>query len=129
MVALPRSPRCLSLFSHVVPYPSNNLKLTTLLPRSSFPPDHHHAYILPAQMASGKVKIVGGKNNFWIWSEDGGFDLTHPPKPTSPIIYPRVPLQTTKGCATIDPTKTALVVVDMQNSYPLSLVALPIARV
>lgn len=61
--------------------------------------------------------IVGGKNNFWLWSEDEGFDLTHPTEPASPPIYPRITLQTRAEQATIDPKKTALVVVDLQNYF------------
>ena len=80
---------------------------------------------IPAKMASDKVKVVGGTKNFWIWSEGDGFDLTHPPKPTSPPVYPRIPLATTKGRITIDPTKTALVVVDMQNYFLSPLLGRP----
>ncbi|MCJ1384993.1 hypothetical protein MMC17_008111 [Xylographa soralifera] len=80
-------------------------------------------------MTSDKVKVVGGTKNFWIWSEDDGFDLTHPPKPTSSPVYPRIPLATSKGRITIDPTKTALVVVDMQNYFLFPLLGRPSSSV
>ena len=76
-------------------------------------------------MTSDKVKIIGGKENFWIWTKDSGFDLTHPLTPTSSPIYPRIPLTTAKEHATIDPSKTALVVIDMQNYFLSPLLGRP----
>lgn len=61
--------------------------------------------------------VIGGKDNFWIWSEAGGFDLTHPPQPTSPPVYPRLPLVTTRSLVTVDLGKSALVVIDLQNYF------------
>ncbi|KAF5708196.1 Isochorismatase hydrolase [Fusarium mundagurra] len=72
-----------------------------------------------------KVKIVGGKNNFWLWTKKDGFDLTHPPTPDSPPIYPRITLNTRAEKATIDPAKTALVVIDMQNYFLSPLLGRP----
>ncbi|KPM41130.1 hypothetical protein AK830_g5437 [Neonectria ditissima] len=77
------------------------------------------------QMTADKVKIIGGKNNFWIWSEKHGFDLTHPRKPSDAPVYPRIPLATAKEQATIDPLKTALVIVDMQNYFLSPLLGRP----
>lgn len=68
-------------------------------------------------MASGQLEVIGGEKNFWLYSEANGFDLTHPPTPTSPSIYPRIQLETTKGVIAIDPTKSALVIVDMTNYF------------
>jgi nicotinamidase-related amidase len=68
-------------------------------------------------MASGQLKVIGGEKNFWLYSESNGFDLTHPPTPTSPSIHPRIQLETTKGLIAIDPNKSALVIVDMQNYF------------
>ncbi|KAH8810905.1 Isochorismatase-like protein [Xylogone sp. PMI_703] len=76
-------------------------------------------------MVSKKFKVIGGTKNFWTWSKDGGFDLTHPLKPTSPPVYPRIPLATRKGPITIDPHKTALVIVDMQNYFLSPLLGRP----
>ena len=62
-------------------------------------------------------EVIGGEKNFWIYSKTDGFDLTHPPTPTSPSIYPRISLETTKARVAIDPAKTALVVIDLQNYF------------
>jgi len=64
-----------------------------------------------------ELEVIGGTKNFWLYSKTDGFDLTHPPRPTSPPIYPRIPLDTTKARVAIDPAKTALVVVDLQNYF------------
>ncbi len=63
------------------------------------------------------AKVVGGKKNFWVYSDRAGFDLTHPPTPNSPLLYLRIPLVTRAQSVTIDPTKTALVVSDIQNYF------------
>ncbi|KAH0556254.1 hypothetical protein GP486_005819 [Trichoglossum hirsutum] len=68
-------------------------------------------------MALGRLEVIGGEKNFWLYSKTDGFDLTHPPTPTSPFIYPRILLETTKARVAIDPAKTALVVVDLQNYF------------
>ena len=68
-------------------------------------------------MPSAKQEVIGGEKDFWLHSEADGFDLTHPPTPTSPPIYPRIVLETTTEPITIDPHKTALVVVDLQNYF------------
>lgn len=62
--------------------------------------------------------VIGSSTNFWLYSEaDESFDLTHPSSPTSNPIIPRVPLQTTTSKVWVDPAKTALVVIDMQNFF------------
>ncbi|KAH7322924.1 Isochorismatase-like protein [Stachybotrys elegans] len=61
--------------------------------------------------------IIGGRKNFWIWSKENGFDITHPSDPDQPLIYPRITLATRSEQATLDPAKTALVVTDMQNYF------------
>ena len=61
--------------------------------------------------------VIGSKHNFWLHSPVHGFDLTHPLTPESPLIYPRLPLQTTTSRLVVDPGKTCLVVVDMQNFF------------
>ncbi|KAG7005489.1 isochorismatase domain-containing protein [Physcia stellaris] len=62
-------------------------------------------------------EVFGGGKNFWLYSKATGYDLTHPPTPKSPAIYPRIPLEATNACVAIDPAKTALVVVDLQNYF------------
>lgn len=64
-----------------------------------------------------KVKIIGGAENFWAYLEDGGYDLTHPATPDATKAYPRMTLQTRDSRAVIAPTKTALVIVDLQNYF------------
>lgn len=61
--------------------------------------------------------VIGGPKNFRLYSEHDGFDLTNPATPASPSIYPRIPLKTTTAPVAIDPAKTALVVVDLQNYF------------
>jgi nicotinamidase-related amidase len=68
-------------------------------------------------MEAGQFEVIGGEKNFWLYSKTGGFDLTHPRTPTSPRIYPRIQIETTTGYVAIDPSKTALVVVDLQNYF------------
>lgn len=68
-------------------------------------------------MTADVVEVIGGEKNFWLYSKAAGFDLTHPPTPSSSPIYPRISLETSKATIAIDPTKTALVVVDLQNYF------------
>lgn len=46
-----------------------------------------------------------------------GWGLTQPTTPSSPAIYPHVPLETTSSRIAIDPAKTALVIIDTQNYF------------
>jgi nicotinamidase-related amidase len=69
------------------------------------------------------VHVVGNKNNFWLWTEETGFDLTHPATPTSDPVLPRLSFSAYNTTLTIAPLKTALIIVDMQNfmlSQPLN---------
>lgn len=68
-------------------------------------------------IVDSKIDVIGGKKNFWLHSESTGFDLTYPLTPTSTPVYPRIPLNTTTERVAIDPSKTALVVVDLQNYF------------
>jgi nicotinamidase-related amidase len=62
--------------------------------------------------------IIGSHNSsFWLYDTETGFDLTHPATPTSPPISPRLTLKTTTAPITIDPAKSALVIIDMQNFF------------
>lgn len=63
--------------------------------------------------------IVVGKNpsNFWVFNKETGWDLTHPATPSSPPTERRIKLATTTAPITIDPSKTALVIIDMQNFF------------
>ncbi|KAI9767282.1 MAG: hypothetical protein M1839_004548 [Geoglossum umbratile] len=68
-------------------------------------------------MTTEQLEVIGGEKNFWLYSKTDGFDLTHPPTPTSSHIHPRLLLETTKARVANDPAKTALVVVDLQNYF------------
>lgn len=65
---------------------------------------HHHA-------------VIGNAKNFWLYDSRTGFDLTHPPTPDSPPVNPRLMLQTSTTPIAVDPAKTALLVIDMQNFF------------
>jgi nicotinamidase-related amidase len=59
--------------------------------------------------------IVGNANSFGIWSPHEGWDLTHPDTPDSPPVQPRIHLQCEISNVAVDPVKTALLIIDMQN--------------
>ena len=61
--------------------------------------------------------VIGSPTSFWLYDSTTGFDLTHPPKPTSDPITPRLSLKTTTATVTVHPPKTALVIIDMQNFF------------
>lgn len=63
--------------------------------------------------------VFGNPKNFWKWSKEEGFDLTHPPTSDSDAVEPQLRLQCALTPIAIDPAKTALLVIDMQN-YELS---------
>jgi hypothetical protein len=85
--------------------------------RFSFTKARTHASNALRTSASEDVKVIGGAENFWLYSEKEGYDITHPAAPNSPKVYPRMTLRTQDSRAMIDPTKTALVVIDMQNYF------------
>ncbi|KAK3718530.1 hypothetical protein LTR37_005034 [Vermiconidia calcicola] len=64
-----------------------------------------------------RYAVIGNEKNFWLFDSNTGFDLTHPPSPTSPPVAPRVTIRTETSPITIDPAKSALIVVDMQNYF------------
>lgn len=68
-------------------------------------------------MTSTRRAVIGSKKSFWLWGDKSGFDLTHPPTADSPLTYPRVPIQATSSLIAVDPAKTALVIIDMQNFF------------
>ncbi|KAF1848818.1 uncharacterized protein K460DRAFT_415302 [Cucurbitaria berberidis CBS 394.84] len=72
--------------------------------------------ILRAPMTDN-LKVIGGPENFWLYSETEGYDITHHLTPDAPKVYPRMTLQTQESCVVIDPTKTALAVIDLQNYF------------
>ncbi|KAG9248764.1 isochorismatase family protein [Calycina marina] len=62
-------------------------------------------------------KIIGPPSHFWLWTAKTGFDLTHPSTLTSTPLTPHLALQTSTSPITISPSKTALVIIDMQNFF------------
>lgn len=59
--------------------------------------------------------VDGG--NFWIYDSETGFDLTYPASLTSAQVPTSITLRTTSAKITIDPAKSALVIIDMQNFF------------
>ncbi|KAL1796587.1 hypothetical protein ACET3X_005127 [Alternaria dauci] len=60
---------------------------------------------------------IGSPSNFWSHSSKDGFDLTHPSIHSSPVSGPTHVIQTSTEPITIDPSKSALVIIDMQNFF------------
>ena len=61
--------------------------------------------------------FIGNAKNFWLYSSKIGFDLTHPPEPDSPPVNPNVTIQTATTPIKVDPAKSALIIIDMQNFF------------
>ncbi|KAG8420914.1 hypothetical protein J3458_002829 [Metarhizium acridum] len=61
--------------------------------------------------------VVGNGSNYWLFTNNGGFAMTHPETPSSPPECPPVTLKTINSPVTIFPAKTALVIIDMQNFF------------
>lgn len=61
--------------------------------------------------------VIGNSQNFWLHSTETGFDLTHPETADSAPVIPQVSVSTTTARVKIDPRKTALVIIDMQNFF------------
>ncbi|KAL5434431.1 hypothetical protein PMIN06_011376 [Paraphaeosphaeria minitans] len=64
-----------------------------------------------------RKSLIGSPSSFWLHHSTHGFNLTHPSTPTTPVSTPTVTIQTTTTPITIDPTKSALVIIDMQNFF------------
>jgi nicotinamidase-related amidase len=62
-------------------------------------------------------KVIGGRDHFWLYSETEGYDLTHPATPDALKIFPRLTLKTGDSRVAIAPSKTALVIIDLQNYF------------
>lgn len=72
----------------------------------------------PRAQTAHYPKVIGGPDNFWLYSEAEGYDITHPPTPSAPKTYPRMTLSPTDGSrVVIAPAKTALVIIDLQNYF------------
>lgn len=59
--------------------------------------------------------IFGSSDNFWFWSAHRGWDLTHPASRDAEPFASGMLLECDISNVTIDPGKTALLIIDMQN--------------
>lgn len=66
---------------------------------------------------SEQLAFIGHKENFWLWTDVSGFDLTHPALPKLEPVKPRYALKTANSPIMIAPKKTALLIIDMQNAW------------
>lgn len=72
------------------------------------------------QSFKGKKMVVDGPENFWLWSPEEGYDLTRPANnPDSGPKASPLHLECQISDITIDPAKTALLIIDLQ-SFTLS---------
>ncbi|KFG86488.1 isochorismatase family protein [Metarhizium anisopliae] len=72
------------------------------------------ATILTKNVTDKPKALVGTEGNTWVWTPDG-WDLTHPADPTSNLADNGVDLDCELANIKLDPIKTALVIIDMQN--------------
>ncbi|KAK7516843.1 Isochorismatase-like protein [Phyllosticta citriasiana] len=61
--------------------------------------------------------VIGNADNFWLFSTQNGFDLTHPTELDTPPLGSRLILKTSSSPIALSPAKTALVIIDMQNFF------------
>ena len=61
--------------------------------------------------------LIGSPSNFWLHSTQSGFDLTHPESHSSPPSGQTHTIQTTTQPITVDSSKSALIIIDMQNFF------------
>jgi hypothetical protein len=90
------------------------------MPQHSTVPDENPKFqsnLLVRNMAVPEQSIIGGKDNFWLYTKVSDFDLIHPETPTSEPTAPRVQHQTSRGPIAIDPRKTALLPLDTQDYF------------
>ncbi|OAL48304.1 isochorismatase family protein [Pyrenochaeta sp. DS3sAY3a] len=61
--------------------------------------------------------LIGSPSNFWTYTTSTGFDLTHPATLSGPLTSSNRTINTNKTKITIDPSKSALIIIDMQNFF------------
>jgi len=59
--------------------------------------------------------VVGNSSNFWLYNPELGYDMTHSSSSSVPVR--RLKINTTTAQVTIDPKKTVLIIIDMQNYF------------
>ena len=74
---------------------------------------------LPSIDATTAAVVGNAGSSFWLFNPEVGWDLNHPQSPDdAPLpLARRLTLATTTSPITIDPAKTALIVIDMQNLF------------
>ncbi|KAL8741747.1 MAG: hypothetical protein Q9190_005681 [Brigantiaea leucoxantha] len=73
--------------------------------------------------------LIGTYPNHWLWSSSPAmFDLTRPPPPDYPRPSPKesIWIKTTTTPIIISPSKTALVIIDMQNFFLSTALGRPV---
>jgi nicotinamidase-related amidase len=68
-------------------------------------------------MEPHRKALIGSPSSFWLHSTETGFDLTHPTSPNEIIPGPKISMHTTNVPITVSPSKSALVIIDMQNFF------------
>lgn len=69
-------------------------------------------------MSNHQKAVIGDlRHDFWLYDSETGFDLTRPKNLTGKSEVDTITISTTNLPVTIDPAKSALVVVDMQNFF------------
>ena len=63
----------------------------------------------------GNRTRVGSLDSFWLWSAEKGFDLSRPADPDSGPFPTSLRLECQVSDVMIDPAKTALLIIDLQN--------------
>ncbi|EUC32027.1 hypothetical protein COCCADRAFT_37983 [Bipolaris zeicola 26-R-13] len=61
--------------------------------------------------------LIGSSTSFWSHTSQSGFDLTHPSTHSLPISGPTYTIQTSTQPIKVDPAKSALIIIDMQNFF------------
>lgn len=64
---------------------------------------------------TSKKTVVGPPGNIWLWSVEEGYDLSRPMHPDSNPVPTSIRLECQVSNVTIDPAKTALLIIDLQN--------------
>lgn len=78
--------------------------------------DRRQAYGLAGNGFDGPTKTLGNVYNYWKVLDNGTVDLTRPD--TLPVTQPRVvPMVGTRKAVRIEPNRTVLCLVDMQNLF------------
>ncbi|KIV91405.1 hypothetical protein PV10_05948 [Exophiala mesophila] len=74
---------------------------------------------MAASVSTHRKGIIGSpeSSSFWLYDSVAGFDLTHPPTPTTASEDPSVTIKTDTQPVKISTKKSALVVIDMQNFF------------